>query len=544
MKTTHTAMQIQRSRWCSAPAANTIIALCLLVAGSFPSGFSHAVSPPEFEITGNTFTPLSGDWYQVQRQSDFVSVCEGSAPCTVPDGIYTVINLTRGERFGDIQVPADHTPSTGEGIIVYPEAGWYQVQDANTYATICEGGTECPVPPGTYIVINHSTGSRNIETVSTSGGGGGSGSGETVDYGDFSITGLSITFNTNDWFQVQDSTTYASACQGNLDCEVSAGTYQVINHSTGQRWTDVLARGAGEGEMPEALIGSSNYRPLVKQALETFSGQAYDDRLLLMPYFRNSVVTGNSRGERFYDCPNGGSNRQYLLATPSSINTVETDYNNCEWFPFLPRERDVVNGSFRDTFSPGGHGMTFLDFNVDLAAYPPGSVMEVDGDVITNCCGNGVIFETQGLNYFFTYPDGSLRVSDANTRMVRRFDRGSMEGSFTMRRDDNDFAQINVQTDTRFTFDLASVVDQGSQRHLWKYTTGQLRLLAPQDGSSVVVDANTGDFNTVNVTISNAQESMSFTENWGDWQDALFCTRGRCESFTVPGQSERQPSFF
>jgi len=45
------------------------------------------------------------------------------------------------------------------------------------------------------------------------------------------------------WYQVQDDSTFATICEGTQYCDVSAGTYIVINHSTGQRWEGVLVGG-------------------------------------------------------------------------------------------------------------------------------------------------------------------------------------------------------------------------------------------------------------------------------------------------------------
>lgn len=53
--------------------------------------------------------------------------------------------------------------SVNDGTISWSDSGWYQVQDAQTFESLCEGGSSCSVPPGMYIVINHHTGIR--ETV-------------------------------------------------------------------------------------------------------------------------------------------------------------------------------------------------------------------------------------------------------------------------------------------------------------------------------------------------------------------------------------------
>ena len=47
-----------------------------------------------------------------------------------------------------------------DNVISWPDDGWYQVQDELTYAEICGGTRSCVVQPGSYTVINHTTGTR------------------------------------------------------------------------------------------------------------------------------------------------------------------------------------------------------------------------------------------------------------------------------------------------------------------------------------------------------------------------------------------------
>lgn len=62
---------------------------------------------------------------------------------------------------------ATAAPSVSDNTISWPDDGWYQVQDQATHTEVCGGGRSCDVEPGTYVVINHSTGERfnNITVV-------------------------------------------------------------------------------------------------------------------------------------------------------------------------------------------------------------------------------------------------------------------------------------------------------------------------------------------------------------------------------------------
>ena len=59
------------------------------------------------------------------------------------------------------------SPTVDGNIISWTDEGWHQVQDQGTYESLCQGGQQCWVPEGVYIVINHSTGERfeNIPVV-------------------------------------------------------------------------------------------------------------------------------------------------------------------------------------------------------------------------------------------------------------------------------------------------------------------------------------------------------------------------------------------
>ncbi|MFT4729861.1 MAG: hypothetical protein ACI9UN_004382 [Granulosicoccus sp.] len=51
-------------------------------------------------------------------------------------------------------------PPVNGNTIGWPDDGWYQVQDEETHTEACGGGRSCVVEPGSYVVINHSTGER------------------------------------------------------------------------------------------------------------------------------------------------------------------------------------------------------------------------------------------------------------------------------------------------------------------------------------------------------------------------------------------------
>lgn len=235
----------------------------------------------EDSLAGNSSVSVSGTvirwpndgWYQVQDATNFQTVCEGGIECDAGPGRYTVINHTSGERFTNINVgeiadnteegsASDDLPSESEeengltveaGVIRWPNDGWYQVQAASDFASICEGGMSCAVEPGTYKVINHSTGQRWEEIVVASGSDTVPGGEDTLpdDPGSASdpstnptatpapqINDTTITFAPGgDWYQVLSVSDYTIVCETNLTgCIVATGIYDIVNLTTGERW--------------------------------------------------------------------------------------------------------------------------------------------------------------------------------------------------------------------------------------------------------------------------------------------------------------------
>lgn len=203
-------------------------------------------------------------------------------------------------------------------------------------------------------------------------------------------------------------------------------------------------------------INSENYRALVKQALEVFSGQAYDDRMVLFPHYTSGGV-GQNIDPLVINCQDGGTYTRHFFATlPNRLDLMDASYDDCKWQQGGLANGDRVNGSFTDNFSASGNRMQFTGFSAQIDN-DENSLMEVDGLYITSCCGDGTTHQTENLNYFFTYPQGTLRVSDATTCFTRQVGsqaEGSMQGGFTMQSGTGSFtdtlADIQVQTNIPF----------------------------------------------------------------------------------------------
>jgi len=113
-------------------------------------------------VTGNTISWPNDGWYQVQEESNYMEVCGGGLSCDVEPGSYLVVNHTTGERFPGIEVGSDggYPISVSGNTISWPDDGWYQIQDEMNYDEVCSGTNSCEVGDGSYLVVNHTTGQR------------------------------------------------------------------------------------------------------------------------------------------------------------------------------------------------------------------------------------------------------------------------------------------------------------------------------------------------------------------------------------------------
>ncbi len=262
------------------------------------TGRRIAISDVVF-VEGNTISWTDDGWYQVQRASDFVTLCNGERSCTVSNGTYIVINHSNGRRLNNVPVG---TPSSGQsasgtsgGVVAAGSAsgdefqiegnritftgnGWYQVQRADNFSTVCQGEPSCDLAAGTYNVINHNGGRRFNGVViggansSTSAGGNASEGSDNSTEGSATpapqtpsngvpprVVGNEIIFGDSGWYQVQQAESLATVCQGNISrCSAGNGVYTVINHSIGARYEGVRVGAAPVQAPPIYTINASD----------------------------------------------------------------------------------------------------------------------------------------------------------------------------------------------------------------------------------------------------------------------------------------------
>ena len=174
-------------------------------------------------VDGNTIRWTEPGWYQVQAADTLESICEGGTHCEVPSGSYIVINHTSGERWEELIVAdslsnqvRNSAPIVTQGRIEWLGNDWFQVQSTEDLSTVCEGGNFCAPGPGTYIVINHSTGQRfesiviptDSQAIDT----------QAVPALRPSVSGNTISWPDNGWYQVQNTIDFSTVCEGSNSC--------------------------------------------------------------------------------------------------------------------------------------------------------------------------------------------------------------------------------------------------------------------------------------------------------------------------------------
>lgn len=225
----------------------TVLASLVVIGSSMFVLSAHAMP----SVSGLTISWPADGYYQVQRATDYSTVCEGTRECVVTAGEYTVINHTTQERFEGVTV-AD--VGNGEmdfqivgNTLLFPEGNWFQVQNANTYESLCNGDLECVVESGAYIVINHTLEQRYDNVVVGSPDGPDT---PEVPGSPPTVNGNVISWADDGWYQVQDSFEFTTVCEGGSECEVASGDYRVINLTANIRYENIIVGGGDPVEPP------------------------------------------------------------------------------------------------------------------------------------------------------------------------------------------------------------------------------------------------------------------------------------------------------
>lgn len=483
----------------------------LLSAGSFLLCSTTLSAAPV--VTGNTITWPDDGWYQVQSASDYSQICAGVQSCTVDAGIYIVINHTTGQRFENVVVDAEADDDSGitvsDGVISWPDNGWYQVQRSDTYESLCNGGRSCAVEDGSYIVINHTTGQRypGVEVGSTVN--------PVADA--VVVEGNTISWLDEGWYQVQTVPGYESICNGGSSCTVVPGDYVVINHSTQTR-TAVTIEG-GETVIPSNVaINSGNYKDIISSVLQVYTGSPeYTDDMYAIPSLLE-IDASTAPGD--YYCTAGGSvTVSYYSGIPE--DGLNFDFNDCV------EGATLMEGSL--TVFQSSYVLTAESYSEKIAGKYGATLKQSFSGSVSRSPGQ---WSAQALNYHH-YESVDITEGDYSWGRVISGDGAfwtSISGSFSYADASSD-SDVELSAEaTGLSIGLSSedtlallgsydVIDATPFMDLYP-EEGTLEITA-DDGSRLLMNAATGDMSTVSITIENDGESVSLLEPWSNWSAEL-----------------------
>jgi len=107
-----------------------------------------------------------------------------------------------------------------------------------------------------------------------------------------------------------------------------------------------------------------------------------------------------------------------------------------------------------------------------------------------------------------------------------------MNGGFSVRSDATTGTLLTVSTPVELSYECDPYADTPCNYelpHRWSFTEGQLELVA-EDGSTLVLDADTESQETLKITISNDQGVQTIQAEWSEWQPLLSFSRFQADS--------------
>lgn len=414
-------------------------------------------------IDGRVINWPAGGWYQVQNTQNFNEVCNGEiSSCEVDSsGSYKVTNHSLG-----LNVTVDVPQGSGSSglqldgfVLSWPDDGWYQVQLADTFETVCEGGRSCELFPGTdFIVINHTTGQR-----------------ETIRVGDAILPVPGQDVNSENAVQLMRQ------------------VFEIYNARAFDRRLFESA----------PLVASGN-------------GVSIVDRLN-PPSNSNSTLISTTN----YSCGNGGTIHETIENPGINDRQHTLTYSNCQIdSDLIDGYVQYYTSSFGDDsyrfenysveFAPLGsmlvNGELFQSTNNRASA-----------DVERNDVSLGV------LDYFIEFEDRRLQVNTTQTDYDYLVSRRccSLADSGTRRTISSDRTQslrmIPPGEDSEYVVEVVSSLFNGSETATPIFNAGRIRVTSVNDGSTMLFDADGGDDSTAAIALGDERAVTAYPwENWSD----------------------------
>jgi len=130
--------------------------------------------------------------------------------------------------------------------------------------------------------------------------------------------------------------------------------------------------------------------------------------------------------------------------------------------------------------------------------------------------GSAFLYTTD-MNFSLTGPMNVLSISDSTTRLNTDRQFGRMSGGFTVSADWTNGQPVAVLVTEEFAQDE----DPGLEGRGMKFESGRIELVAGAD-NRLVLTADTGDLDTVEITIAAAGASETFVSSWEPWSARFY----------------------
>ena len=457
-------------------------------------------------VTGNTISWPDDGWYQVQDQATHTEVCGGGSSCNVEPGTYVVINHSTGERINDITVVGDGGPTNGV-TVTNNTISW---PDDGWYQ-VQDQATHTEVCGGGRY-CNVESGTYVVINHSTGErfndimvvGDGGPTNGVTV-------TGNTISWPDDDWYQVQDSIDYESLCEGGISCDVPPGSYVVINHSTGERFRNIVVEAS---EQSTAIITLDNHVELLENIFAIYSGKLYGDELINAPDYSDPTYNGRPLNDV----------QGNLISTSADVAC-----SNGGTASFVPEIDSFYHGEWAFQFDNCQDGASVFDGDLLRGVFESVTIESSgfthDDQTQTISFSGGVyhdnyVWSAFGLNLSLVRSDSYLNINNSTTSFEDScctIVSGHMSGRFEVRANWTGNQTIIAQVTQ--TFDLlrnGTLLDS----RITLGNVGELELRVGLD-NMLVLDADTGDSATVSVTVVADGVSETVIQDWSLWGDEL-----------------------
>lgn len=451
------------------------------------------------------------------------------------------------------------TPGVTGNTISWPDDGWYQVQSASDYASVCEGGTSCEVADGLYIVINHNTGER-FENITVP-------EGPVREPPPAPVNARFVRYSDSTgelfWNREPRAEFTEVERQGVIIATTQAISFVDRTRLPGVNYTYNLTAISSDGQRsPTTTVsdGPGTLSPLnmenidaVLAGINQLANNNAPVRLNpVIAIFRSAgveAVQGLAAGEQTVDannnaltvvtCAEGGSYDISVQELEQELEQIQAStqrltFDNCQY------QGDTYNGVIQFGVDGAGRNVPFVPNGISYIGYEDFSVSPFSGNGIkingtatrhlrgAHIHSNNALGLADQMHVSYYANVGSIEVFNlelSNQGFHDHFTSSTPNAYFPMHKLNADLVapwtnwrQLNISTVQDF-----QVFDSGN------YTEGVMRI-QDKDLNTLTIDAASGNPATFTLTLQIADTVTSEIRTWGD-QIALPCLTEIPEQF-------------